>query len=113
MWYIFHFLKEASQDFSENTFHFRISLIIIGIKQVFYFFTWIIITFQLLTQMEELMLFGISFAFYTMYGIGDNLEDNKSVSGRTVFGDRSIFMVYGVFEHFGNGVVDQRKEVPR
>jgi len=59
------------------------------------------------------MLFGIGFASYTIYGIRDYLEDNKSVSGRTVFGDRSIFMVYGVFEHFGNGVVDQRKEVPK
>ncbi len=57
------------------------------------------------------MLFGISFASYTMYGIGDNLEDNKSVSGRTAFNDRSVFMVYGIVEHFGNGVVDQRKEV--
>ncbi len=57
------------------------------------------------------MLFGISFASYTMYGIGDNLEDNKSVSGRTAFDDRSVIMVYGVVEHFGNGVVDQRIEV--
>jgi hypothetical protein len=41
------------------------------------------------------MLFGISFAPYSMYGIKDNLEDNKSVSGRTAFHDWSVFMVYG------------------
>jgi hypothetical protein len=67
-WKKFFTLKEAIQDFYEETFHFRISLII-GIREIFYFFTWIIITFQQLTQMEELMLFGISFASCTMYGM--------------------------------------------
>jgi hypothetical protein len=41
-----------------------------------------------------------------MYGIGNNLEDGKSVSGRTGLNDW-----YVCVEHCWNGVVTLRKEM--
>ena len=41
-----------------------------------------------------------------MYGIHDHLEDGKSVSGRSGFGDRSVCI-----EHCWNGIVALYKEV--
>ena len=59
-----------------------------------------------LKRTDSFTPFGINFASYTIYGIRDNLEDGKSVSGRSGFDDWSVCV-----EHCWNGVVALCKEV--